>query len=144
VLVYRLTYSSTLKIEASCSSRRRLTLNGLDGVVSQKIGLLTSFTLSPLLSNPPNSYIPPMDKRIESSSPRIVMQWNLSLVATCGFHSDAVNLQKILLRILIIVSVVAAYSTVVLSWFYQLLSLLKKFVFDLVTVGQTSFLLPNQ
>jgi hypothetical protein len=34
-----LAYSSTLKMEATCSLKNRLTFNGLDGVISQKIEL---------------------------------------------------------------------------------------------------------
>jgi hypothetical protein len=32
-------YSSTLKMEVTCSSEMLVTFNGLDGIISQKIGL---------------------------------------------------------------------------------------------------------
>jgi hypothetical protein len=50
MLVSCLAYSSTPKMEAICSSKRRLTLNGLHGVVSHMIGLFV--TIGVRTSNP--------------------------------------------------------------------------------------------
>jgi hypothetical protein len=54
ILVSWMAYSSAVKMEATCFSKCRLTFNGLHGVRSQKIGLLSWLSFLVMLSVPSN------------------------------------------------------------------------------------------